>query len=164
MKKIVSLLLAVMLLAFAALPAAASETATASGECGDGLTWTLEGNTLTVSGSGDMDSGCPWEAYRSDIEKVVFTGGVTKVGENAFAECDNLTSIDFGGSMREVGERGFYSCDSLTSIHLPATFKLFGPESFMNCGKLTTVYCDGGMPSFRGNCLWNGNNITIYNG
>lgn len=162
MKKTISIFLALLLAAFLAVPAAASETAQASGECGEGLTWTLTDGTLTVSGSGEMDAGSPWEAYRSDIKKVVLTGGVTKVGDNAFADCDNLTSVDFGGSLKEIGVKAFQSCEGLTSIHLPATFRKFEQESFLDCSKLTTVYCDGPMPSFRANCLWNGNNITIY--
>ena len=163
MKKIISIVLAVLLLVFMVLPAAASETARASGDCGEGMTWSLsDDGTLTVSGSGEMAEGSPWEDYRSDIKKVVLTGGVTKVGDNAFADCDSLTSVDFGGSLKEIGVKAFQSCDALTSIHLPATFRKFEQEAFLDCAKLKTIYCDGPMPSFRANCLWNGNNITIY--
>ena len=67
MKKIISIVLAVLLLVFMVLPAAASETARASGDCGEGLTWSLsDDGTLTVSGSGEMAEGSPWEDYRSD--------------------------------------------------------------------------------------------------
>lgn len=134
----------------------------ASGTCGNGLTWELNGSTLTISGSGEMDAGSPWEYHKDKIKKVVFTGGVTKVGEEAFAEFDELTSVDFGSAMKEIDTRAFYACEGLTTIHLPATFRRFGVESFRECSNLTTVYCDGGMPSFNGNCLWNGNYITIY--
>ena len=43
MKKIISIVLAVLLLVFMVLPAAASETARASGDCGEGMTWTEDG-------------------------------------------------------------------------------------------------------------------------
>ena len=136
--------------------------AATSGSCGDGLSWKLENGTLTVSGSGAMDSGCPWEAHKDDIRKVVFTGGVTAVGAESFADCDNLTAIDFGDAMKEIDTKAFYDCDGLTQLYMPASFRRFGVESFRDCSNLVTVYCAGGMPSFNGNCLWNGNHITIY--
>ena len=133
-----------------------------SGTCGDGLTWSLEGSTLTVSGSGEMDAGAPWEDHKESIRTLVFTGGVTLVGEEAFKDCDNLTEIDFGDAMREIDTRAFQDCDNLKAIYLPDTFRRFGVESFHDCDSLTTVYCTGGMPSFNSSCLWNGNEIVIY--
>jgi len=139
-----------------------SRSAATEGTCGEGIRWKLEGGTLTVTGSGAMDSGCPWEEHKDSIEKVVLAGGVTVVGADAFADCDALTTVDFGDALREIGPRAFYDCDGLTDIRLPQTFKRFGERSFMECTNLTEVYCAGGMPSFRGNCLWNGNDIAIY--
>lgn len=133
-----------------------------SGTCGDGLTWELDGGTLTVSGSGEMDDGAPWEAYKDRITSVIFTGGVTTVGAEAFMDCENLTSVSFGGSMREIGTAAFKNCTGLTSISLPSTFRRFGAESFMGCTGLKEVHCSGSMPSFNGNCLWTGNYITVY--
>lgn len=161
-------------LSLTAMPALAAETETGateetvapsrekSGTCGEGLTWALEKGTLTVTGRGEMDDGCPWEAYKDEIRKVVFTGGVTKVGAESFRECVNLTDIDFGSAMKEIGDLAFQGCEGLTSIHMPATFRCFGPKCFEGCLSLTKVYCDGGMPSFRSGCLWNNTFITVY--
>ena len=51
------------------------ETAT-SGACGDNLTWQLDGNTLTIAGTGDMwdygvTSHAPW--YADDIRESIQT-------------------------------------------------------------------------------------------
>lgn len=133
-----------------------------SGTCGENLTWVLEDNTLTISGSGEMDDGAPWEEYAKQIEKVVLTGGVTKIGAEAFYDYDRLESIDFGSSLVEIGERAFYGCDDLVLIHLPATFRIFGAECFRACNSLQRVYCDGGMPRFNSSCLWTDNYISIF--
>lgn len=185
MKKswIVYLLLAVMVLGMLAPAAYATETTeaaeeteeteetvaqtredltAASGKCGDNLTWTFEDGTLTVSGKGEMESGAPWGRYRDDIRKLVLTGGVTTVSEEAFKDCDALTEIDFGESLKEIGVQAFMSCDGLESIRLPQTFRLFAAECFRDCSNLTEIYCAGTMPSFKSNCLWNANTITIY--
>ena len=133
-----------------------------SGTCGDNITWSIDGSVLTISGTGEMDEGCPWIAHKAFIKKVVFTGGVTLVGAHAFEDFDRITSVDFGDSLWGIGERAFYDCDGLTSIRLPATFRRFEKECFRDCSGLTEVHCAGPMPSFRANCLWNGNHITIY--
>ena len=145
--------------------AAEAGTDTPARRCGENLTWTLEGNTLTISGSGEMDDfseGAPWSDSREDIHTVVLSGGVTSVGAGAFDGYENLTAVDFGDSLKEIGEKAFYACEGLTKISLPASFRRFGPSCFEGCTNLTEVYCSGGMPSFNANCLWNGSDIVIY--
>ncbi len=164
-KRIWTLLLAACLLLNLAVPAFAQEaavTADESGSCGENLTWTLEGNTLTISGAGEMDDGSPWDAHRKKIETVVLTGGVTSVGEKAFFGYDRLESVDFGSSLVEIGAKAFADCTDLTVIHLPATFRTFGAECFRGCSYLKKVYCDGGMPRFNESCLWTGEYISVF--
>ncbi len=180
MKKLLALCLTALLIGSCLLPLAAvateTEGTTATTEsttaptrpadaCGDDLTWNFQNGVLTVSGSGAMDdySGdAPWEYFKDEITTVVFTGGVTYVGSEAFRDCDNLLAIDFGGSMHTIGERAFQSCEKLTVISLPSSFRRFAQESFEGCTGLKEVYCAGGMPSFNLNCLWNYSTITVY--
>ena len=158
MKQLFSILIALCLALPLAVPAAASETGDvlASGALGD-FTWTLTGNTLTISGSGAMEDfteDAPWLPYASQIQKVVFTGGVTYVASGAFADYDTITEVDFGDAMYELGKRSFYSCDGLTGLYMPASFKVFGEDSLRACSKLTEIHCEGRFPSFRLNSLW----------
>lgn len=133
-----------------------------SGTCGEGLTWVLEEYTLTVSGSGEMDDGAPWQAHKDHIEHVVFTGGVTKIGAEAFYKYDRIETVDFGDALVEIGEKAFYGCEDIDYIHLPKTFRKFGAEAFRECLSLKRVYCDGGMPRFEKSCLWTDNYISIF--
>lgn len=132
---------------------------------GDNLTWSLDGSTLTITGSGEMydcTGGAPWEDDKDRIASVVFTGGVTYVGAEAFKNCTNLASVDFGSAMYAIGPDAFRNCTGLTSISLPAAFRRFYESCFQGCTNLTKVYCAGPMPNFRSNCLWTGDYITIY--
>ena len=52
----------------------------ADGTCGENLTWSLDGYTLTISGEGEMDDGCPWIEHMDHIEHLVLDGAVTKIG------------------------------------------------------------------------------------
>ena len=169
MKRFTICIAAVCLLLTLFAPAAfAAETEGEDGadnRCGENLSWTLDGSTLTISGIGNMDDfpdGAPWADSRESIHTVILSGGVTSVGAGAFTGYQNLTAVDFGSSLKEIGEKAFQSCEGLTKISLPASFRRFGPSCFEGCTNLTEVYCDGGMPSFNANCLWNGGTITIY--
>ena len=158
MKQIFSILIALCLVLPLAVPAAAAENEgdLAAGTIGD-FTWTLTGNTLTISGSGAMEDfteDAPWLPYANQIQKVVFTGGVTYVASGAFADFDTITEVDFGDAMYELGKRSFYSCDGLTRLDMPASFKVFGEDSLRACSKLTEIHCQGRFPSFRLNSLW----------
>lgn len=128
------------------------------GMCGEDMRWSYDSGTLTIYGTGAMDDypdgSAPWLEHQNNIKKVVFTGGVTYIGEGAFADYDNLEAVDFGGVMHTIGKRAFKGCDGLTVIVLPDTFRKFDEECFMSCKNLTEIYCRGGMPSFRGNCIW----------
>ena len=152
-KRIVLCLTLLFLLSALPMQALAAE----SGSCGAGITWTFDGSTLTISGSGAMDEcsgGAPWEAFKGSIRSVVFTGGVTYVGAGAFKDCDALTSVSLGSSMTELGAEAFAFCDGLTSLSTPASFKIFGPGSLQSCPNLKRIDCAGAFPSFRENCLW----------
>ena len=144
------------------LLAPGASAVTASGTCGEGLSWTLENYTLTVTGSGEMEDGSPWEQYKTKIDHVVLAGGVTKVGAESFYGCDRLETVDFGDSLVEIGDKAFYGCEDIEYIHLPKTFRIFGAQSFRECSSLKYVYCDGGMPKFKDSCLWTGNYISVF--
>lgn len=160
--RIVTLLLAVMML-LCAIPAAAEETTPATnverapGYCGEAIMWTFENGTLTITGTGEMDDfpeGAPWEAHKSEIKTVIISNSITYVGAYSFCDYDTLTDVQFGRDIYKIGERAFFSCDGLTAVYLPESFKVFGPSCFMGCTKLKEIHCEGRFPSFRLNCLW----------
>ena len=143
MKKTVLLILCVLLLVVTASAESFAIAWEGTGAtCGDGLTWSVEGSTLYISGSGEMydfPSGAPWMGYKNTITQVVLSGGVTTVGAYAFQDYDSLLSVDFGTSLISLGKDAFSSCDGLTSVTLPATFKKFGENSFRSCKNLKQI-------------------------
>ena len=135
-----------------------------SGMCGNGISWALNGNTLTISGSGkmyDFGGDTPWAIWKDRITAVTFTGGVTYVGANAFNDYDKITSVSFGSDLYELGASAFRDCDGLTTISLPAAFKIFGADCLRSCDNLKRINCAGRFPRFNDNCLWD-TYATIY--
>lgn len=157
MKRMASLLFALLLLA-AALPLAAGAE---SGTCGANLTWTLTGSTLTVSGTGAMTnySSTNKSPFPSGIYSVTLGSGVTSVGSYAF-DGRSVTSVSFGGattigtcafrssavkaltfpdSVTDIGMSAFEGCTSLKSIKLPSKLSGIRAYAFKNCVSLSDI-------------------------
>lgn len=167
-KRLIINFLALALLLCALAPAAFAEESIldtrhiADGTCGEGLSWSLDGYTLTITGDGEMEDSCPWIEHMDHIEHVVLDGAITKIGKEAFYKFDRLETVDFGDALVEIGVRAFSGCEDIEYIHLPATFRTFGAEAFRDCISLKYVYCDGPMPRFNDSCLWTGNYISVF--
>lgn len=175
-KKVLSLFLALVLV-LGCLPMAAS--AVESGNCGaegneSGVTWKIEGGTLTISGSGAMadyfapgpmgnfeedQDPAPW--YPGDgITKIVVEEGVTSVGNNTFRYCPSATSVTLPSSLTRIGESAFFGCD-LASIVIPNTVTSIGDTAFSSCG-LASVTIPASVTSI-GNCAFaNCSNLTEF--
>ena len=64
---------------------------------------------------------------------------VTKIGYNAFYNCDKLTSVTIPNSVIEIGESAFESCESLKSITIPNSVTSIGEEAFEFCYRLKSI-------------------------
>ena len=166
-RKIVSVLLCVLLLA-SLLPVSAFADTTASGTCGNDLTWTLEDGTLTISGTGKMkdyypsnnDTTAPWGENCSLIKSVVISDGVTSIGYGAFYNCSSLTSVTIPDSVTSIGGHAFDGCSSLTSVTIPDGVTSIGNGAFYKCSSLTSVTMGNGVRSIGDYAFYNCSSLT----
>ena len=150
-KRLLSFVLAVLMIA-SLLPATAlAADVVASGTCGaegDGsnLTWTLDSeDVLTISGTGKMSDydvnnavhSTPWS--KVDVSAIRISDGVTSIGEGAFSFCTSLTSVTIPNSVTSIGHGAFYDCTSLTSVTIPDSVTSIGGSAFRGCSSLTSV-------------------------
>lgn len=82
--------------------------ATSSDKCGENLTWSYSNGTLTISGKGRMydypdASKVPWKSIQSNVRNIVFSSGVTYIGQNAFVQLADVRSITLPSSLKEIG-------------------------------------------------------------
>lgn len=121
---------------------------TASGSCGEALTWSLNSaGDLTVSGTGDMAdfaaTGAPWAEYRDQVKLVILGQGVTSIGSSAFQDCKKLETVSLPGSLTALGKAAFLRCGELTNVKLPASLKSVGEDCFTDCEKLVLLDLTG---------------------
>ena len=56
--------------------------------------------------------------------KIIVPESVTTIGESAFEDCENLTSVEIPDSVTSIGKGAFGGWASLTSVEIPASVKL----------------------------------------
>lgn len=136
MKRTVHFLLLTILFCMVGIKAGAEE----SGSCGDGVTWTLSGGTLTISYSGsgtgamddyiyDLANKQPWRSSMESIRTVVIEEGVTSIGVFALFGCISLTSASISKTVTSIGDYAFSGC-SLTSVKIPNSVTNVGAFAF----------------------------------
>ena len=64
---------------------------------------------------------------------------VTSIGEKAFADCSELTSVTIPDSVTSIEDRAFAECSELTSVTIPVLVTSIGASAFTNCSSLTSV-------------------------
>ena len=75
----------------------------------------------------------------TDLTSVVIPEGVTSIGEFAFQNCTGLTSITIPDGVTSIGMTAFYGCRSLTSINIPEGVTSIGAFAFFECAELTSI-------------------------
>ena len=160
---------------------------TTGGQLTDTMSWTLTGDTLTISGSGAMpgyeyEQPAPWLNLSSRIRKVTVGSGVThigtyafyrltnvtevtipntvvRIGYNAFAYTTGLTAVTIPASVRSIGQCAFQG-SGLTSVTIPDTVTTMEWGAFCNCTSLTAVTLGTGLRELDSDVFWDCQKLT----
>ena len=65
--------------------------------------------------------------------------GITKIGNYAFYECKQLTSVEIPETVTSIGERAFIYCENLPSIAIPDAVTEIGGYAFGYCDNLESI-------------------------
>ena len=144
MKKVISILLSVLMLCSMTtgldLTAYAADT-TITGKCGENATYLYNKNTktLTISGTGVIDSTDGNFPSSDSIVSLVIKDGITGIGAWVFDECKNLESINMPDSVTEIGEGAFYQCTALEKVAFSESLTTIGEMAFGECSKISSI-------------------------
>ena len=92
---------------------------------------------------------------------VVIPNGVTRIGDYAFFECGNLTSIVIPDGVISIGDSAFWNCKSLTSIVLPDSVTCIEDHAFEYCKRLTSIVIPDSVTSIGTGAFYECPNLTI---
>ncbi|MBD3879481.1 MAG: leucine-rich repeat domain-containing protein [Quinella sp. 1Q5] len=118
------------------------------GKCGENVTWLLSGDTLIISGQGEMKNyhcgvrsrkaPAPWFDLNAAIKKIIINNGVTTIGNSAFFNC-MITDVKLPDSLTKIGESAFYYCWNLTGVDIPNGVKKIEASAFGGCHSFSWV-------------------------
>lgn len=121
-----------------------------SGTCGDGVSWTLTGDTLAITydgtGTGEMtdfqdSAATPWNSYLSSITTVTVGEGVTKLGAYSFSMSSTGTplAVTLPNSLITIGNYAFMGNHRLQTLIIPDNVNYIGEAAFSDCLYLDTI-------------------------
>ena len=99
-------------------------------------------NGLPVTGIGEHAF-----SNMANVTSVSIPSGVLSIGDYAFAACAGLASVTIPNSVTNIGDHAFEGCASLTSVSIGDNVTTIGIEAFYDCTSLTSVTIPGSVAS-----------------
>lgn len=78
-----------------------------------------------------------------DLTSVDIPEGIKEIGNYAFAYCRNLSFVEFPNSLEKIDLYAFYYCQSITSFYITRNVKEMGWNPFTGCLSVTDFMCSG---------------------
>ena len=109
------------------------------------LFWAYDTGTkvLTFTGEGGIPDNLlnqtPWDAYRMDIESIVFPAGLTSIGNYAFHGFTTIKKITLPENLSEIGQYSFYGCINLHEFHMGSNVATIAQYALAGCCSLTSL-------------------------
>ena len=146
--KTLNLTLRTIMLAFALIGSTIS--AMAYDMSVNGVCYNITGNEAIVtykdynSGHGvySYNYGSKYSGHVTIPDKVTYNGltyNVTAIGEYAFANCTNMTSVAMPRTITTINSQAFRDCDKLVNVNIPSSVTSIKSNAFFDCDGLTSI-------------------------
>ena len=76
----------------------------------------------------------------SNVTTVYIPNTVTSIESEAFSGCNSLTGVDIPNSVTSIGEKAFANCTGLTFMSIPNSVEYVGANVFKGCAGLMVEY------------------------
>ena len=97
-----------------------------------------DGNIVTPNNTSALPT-IVSNTYSGDKGIIKCASDITRIGENAFYNCNSLSSVTIGNSVTSIGNDAFSHCSSLSSVTIPNRVTSIGNQAFYNCKGLTSI-------------------------
>ena len=113
------------------------------------------GRTMNVVGIED-------EAFNNCevLTSVTIPESMTSIGSEAFYNCTSLTSITIGSGVTSIGSGTFSGCSSLTSVTIPESVTSIGSSAFSDCSSLTSITIPNSVTSIGNYAFYGCSSLT----
>ena len=88
---------------------------------------------------------------------------VTTIGNRAFIECNQITSVEIPNTIVSIQERAFYKANALSSLEIPNSVRLVGGMAFFGCTNLLSLTIGSSVSEIGDGAFdWCGNLQSIH--
>lgn len=98
--------------------------------------------TLVISDNATLEASFNAKYSKPTLETVKIEKGV--IGDSAFSNCKNLTTVELGGGVTSIGKSAFLKCTKLPSITIGNGVISIGASAFNGCTALTNANIGSG--------------------
>lgn len=113
----------------------------------------IEGKVVTAIGERAFSN-------RDDLTSITIPDGVTTIGLMAFSNCVNLTSITIPGSITSMERYAFNYCVSLTNVTISEGVTSIGHGAFNDCRSITSIIIPNSVTSIEDYAFCKCSNLT----
>ena len=105
-------------------------------------------------------------AFVGTETEVIIPNGIESIGDGAFEDCVNITSIKISDSVTTIGDGAFYYCIALKNITIGKSVTNIGDEAFGECSGIESITVDADNPCYKSinNCLLTKDGKTLILG
>lgn len=100
------------------------------------VTKVVDGNDYQVTSVSGSNNGSGFKNYQN---RIILLSNITTIGDWAFQDCTNLTSIEIPNSVTNMGVQVFLRCSNLTNVILPEGITEITIGEFFYCKSLTSI-------------------------
>lgn len=119
-------------------------------------------DSVTYNGTSYLVTVIRNDAFRNcnGLTSVTIPNTVTAIWSLAFYDCSGLTSATISYGVTSIGSYAFGNCKLLTSVTIPNSVIYIGNEAFMNCSGLTSVTIPNSVTSIGEAAFYNCTGMT----
>ena len=96
----------------------------------------------------------------TELTSVTIPNSVTRLANYAFESCSGLEYVNIPNSITSIGESAFYGCSSLTSITIPNSVITIGNTAFQGCTGLTSFIIPNNVTTIGWGLFWECSGLT----
>jgi hypothetical protein len=95
----------------------------------------------------------------SNLTTITFSGNITSIKDFAFQNCSNLLKINIPNSVTLIGKSAFNNCTSLSEITLPKSLISIDTNAFDGCSNFSRIIIYGSVTDIKDSAFANCTNL-----
>ena len=118
---------------------------------------TVNRKKLTLK-DGIFDANIIYHKYKTE-GIIVFDKPITRIGELAFCECNDLAEITIPDRVTTIENRAFCMCNNLKQVNLSKNLTTLGYNTFAGCNKLRHITIPDSVTELGSGCFYECENL-----